>query len=244
MNKRVLCVLLLILSIGFCSCGKASEEKENSTEKVLTIQTPYANICVPESFDGTVSHEVTSKDPYTLTFKANDGTELFTLIFNGTGDVLMGTLVCETENTVIYMNVPTIDEVNENYETYCAYQNAVNTISQHLEKDYDFHIDEIVTDIATMDVEGTPVPIKYPAKWKDAVQYEVTKDRVKFSNNGTPLFDLVFADCDGFLLGTYKDIPIYIIDYKVATDEQLAMQEDVNVILQNLKNDSNFKINS
>ena len=45
------------------------------------------------------------------------------------------------------------------------------------------------------------------------------------------------------LLGTYKDTPIYIVDYPVETDEQAAMQEDVNVILQYLMEDPKFTIN-
>ncbi len=256
MKKIFSIILAFACLLSLCACGANDTEKkagatketsqEQAEEKILTINTPYADICVPESFDGNVTNEVTSKDPYTITFKANDGTELFTLIFNGTGDVLMGTLVGESENTVIYMNVPTISAENENYETYCGYQNAVNTIANHLEQNYDFRINEVVLEdnTATVDIEGAPIPMKYPEKWKDAVQTEVTNDRVKFSNNGTPLFDLVFTKCDGYLLGTYKDTPIYIIDYEVSTDEQIAMQEDVNVILEHLMEDSNFKINS
>lgn len=257
MKKLFSIILALSCLLSLCACGTADDEKEAGTtktpdtqdqaeEKVIVIKTPYADICVPKSFDGNVANEVTSESPYTLTFMANDGTELFTLIFNGTGEVLMGTLVGQSENTVIYMNVPTIDEENENYETYCGYQSAVNTIADHLEKDYDFRINEAVPDenTATADVEGAPIPMQYPEKWMNAVQTEVTKDRVKFSNNGTPLFDLVFTKCDGYLLGTYKDTPIYIIDYEVSTDEQIAMQEDVNVILQHLMDDPNFEMNN
>lgn len=257
MKKFFSLILTFACLLSLCACGTADNVKKNGTnketnaqeqveEKVITVKTPYADICLPELFDGNVTHEVTSETPYTLTFKANDGTELFALIFNGTGDVLMGTLVGESENTVIYMNVPTISEENENYEIYCGYQNAVNTIANHLEKDYNFHVNEVITEEnnATMSIEGTPIPMKYPEKWKDSVQTEVTEDQVKFSNNGTPLFDLVFTECDGYLLGTYKDTPIYIIVYEVTMDEQLAMQDDVNVILQNLMDDSNFKINN
>ena len=249
MKKRFAYVLVLACAVLLCACGTTPNEKDAQAqaepeETVTTISTPYADICVPESLESSVTHEVTCESPYTLTFKANDGAELFTLIFNGTGDILMGTLVGETENTVIYMNVPMIDEQSENYETYCGYQNAVNTIANHLEKDYDFRINELVAEDSsvTMDIEGAPVPMKYPEKWKNDVQTEVTEGRVKFSNNGTPLFDLVFTDCDGYLLGTYNDTPIYIISYDVSTDEQYAMQDDVNVILEHWMKDPNFKV--
>lgn len=259
MKKRFSVILIFACLLSLCACSAVKNVQEANTvktdaqeqggerdEKITTISTPYADICVPEYFNGNVTHKVKSENPYTLTFKANDGTELFTLIFNGTGDVLMGTLVSKSENTVIYMNVPTINKENEKYETYCGYQSAVNTIANHLEKDYDFRINEAVVEenTATADIEGAPIPMKYPEKWKNAVQTEVEKDRIKFSNNGVPLFDLVFTRCDGYLLGTYKDTPIYIIDYDVSTDEQLAMQEDVNVILQGLMDDPNFKINN
>ena len=66
------------------------------------------------------------------------------------------------------------------------------------------------------------------------------------------LFDLSFVDVnDGFLLGTYSGIPIYIIDYEIKEDnytedevfDMYCMQEDVNVILQHLMEDPNFTIN-
>ena len=166
-------------------------------------------------------------------------------MFDGTGDILMGTLVGETENTVLYMNIPELDKSSENYAEYCTYQEAVNTIMGHLTKDYTFHINELVEveDNSTTDIRTDVVTLKYPAKWKDAVQTEITETGVKFSNNGTPLFDLIFSECDGYLLGTYKDTPIYIVDYPVETDEQAAMQEDVNVILQYLMEDPKFTIN-
>ncbi|MBR6051869.1 MAG: hypothetical protein IKP68_11815, partial [Clostridia bacterium] len=84
--------------------------------------------------------------------------------------------------------------------------------------------------------------MKYPAKWKDKVTVTVTSDRVAFVNNGTPLFDLVFSDEEGYLLGTYSGTPISIVDYHVTTDEQVAMQKDVNVILGFLFNDPNFEM--
>lgn len=257
MKKYFVTILVLICALALCACGAdtakpdgsetpdVQEELPQEEEKVVTITTPYADICVPENFEGNVIHEVVSEEPYTLTFKANDGTELFTLVFNGTGDILMGTLVGEAENTVLYMNIPELDKDSENYAEYCTYQEAVNTIMSRLVKDYTFHINELVEveDTSTTDIKAADIPLKYPAKWKDKVQTEVTAGGVKFSNNGTPLFDLVFTECDGYLLGTYKDTPIYIVDYPVETDEQAAMQEDVNVILQYLMEDPNFTIN-
>lgn len=251
MKNKTVIALLLILAVFLSSCGsmqnQTANETENSEESYLTISTPYADICVPEVFDGNVINEVTNEEPYTLVFKAKkDGTELFTLIFDGVGDLLMGTLIGESENTVIYMNIPALNNEDENYDTYCGYQEAVNTIMNHLAEDYTFLIDEIVEseDTTTFDIETSVVTLKYPNKWRDKVQVDVSDKGVKFSNDGMPLFDIYFAACeDGYLLGTYKDTPIYIVDYSVETDEQAAMQEDINVILQYLMEDSNFIIN-
>ena len=144
------------------------------------------------------------------------------------------------------MNIPKLDSSNKNYDTYCGYQEAVNTIMTHLASDYTFKINELVEDgdTSTFDIETSVVTMKYPNKWKDKVQVKVSDEGVKFSNDGTPLFDLNFIECDGYLLGTYKNTPIYVVDYTVKTDEQIAMQQDINVILQNLMSDSNFVINN
>ena len=257
MKKYFIAMLVLVCVLALCACGTdaakqddpdapdVQEELPQEEEKVITIVTPYADICVPESFEGNVTHEVVSEEPYTLAFTAADGTELFTLIFNGTGDVLMGTLVGEAENTVIYMNIPEIDKENEKYDVYCSYQEAVNTVMTRLARSYDFRINELVEpeDTSVTEISTVIGVLQYPGKWKDAVQVETSDESVRFSNNGTPLFDLVFSECDGYLLGTYKDTPIYIVDYPVETDEQAAMQEDVNVILQYLMEDPNFTIN-
>ena len=95
---------------------------------------------------------------------------------------------------------------------------------------------------AVFDIDTRIVTMKYPAKWREDVQIDVSDDGVRFSNNGTALFDLLFHECDGYLLGSYNGTPIYIIDYPVDDAEQANMQEDVNVILQYLMDDPSFQI--
>ena len=54
-----------------------------SEEKVLKITTPYADLCLPETFDGVVANKVISKEPYTVSFYViADKTELFSLVFH------------------------------------------------------------------------------------------------------------------------------------------------------------------
>ena len=261
MRRLLLTALVLVLCIGLlCSCGtdtdKADEttvadttvtdNAEETTAKMKSIHTPFADLKVSEDFFENVEYEEAEKSPYTLVFRTKaDKTDIFTLIFGGEGDALMGTLIGEKENTVIYMNFAELDSNSENYQEYCAYQEGINDIINGLVNDYQFVVNQVVEyeDNTTFDIKTSVVTMKYPNKWKEKVKIDVTEESVKFSNDGTPLFDLIFKECDGYLLGTYKDTPIYIVDYLVDTDEQAAMQEDVNVILQHLMEDSNFKIN-
>ena len=53
----------------------------------------------------------------------------------------------------------------------------------------------------------------------------------------------MFVECDGYLLGTYKDTPIYMVEHPVENEEQAAMQMGVNTILQELMQDPNFVVN-
>ena len=102
---------------------------------------------------------------------------------------------------------------------------------------------EVVDSSATYDIKTDVTTFKYAEVWKDKVETDVTDKKVSFTQDGTPVFDLVFEECDGYLLGTYSGTPIYIIEYPVETDEQAQMIEDINVILENLLKDENFVLN-
>ena len=246
MKKILVLSLALLCILQLCACSKGAKTEQPQGEKTVTISTPYADLKVPEAFDQNVSHEETSTDPYTITFKSNaDDSILFSFIFNGTGERLLGTLIGEKENTVISLNVPELDEASEHYEENLANQQQMDVIIDHLLADYQIVLNEVVEqeDTAVFDIETSVVTLKYPAKWKETVQVDVQENGVKFSSDGTPLFDLMFVECDGYLLGTYKDTPIYMVEYPVETDEQAAMQNGVNVILQNLMQDPAFAIN-
>lgn len=263
MKRIFVCAILMTLFFSLFACNKSSTNVENNSSEISfeevsasneekelnleSLETPYATLKLPNNYFEHVSYEITNEDPYTALFRAKkDDTELYSLIFNGTGDLLMGTIVGEKSNTVIYINYSDIDINSENYDEYCGYQEAVSDILNGLTNDYNFVVNEVIEweDNTTFDINTSVVTMKYPNKWKDMVQVEVTDDEVKFSNNGVLLFELVFVECDGYLLGTYNGTPIYMKDNNVFTDEQIAMQMDVNVIIQNLMEDSNFVINN
>lgn len=251
--KRLLTLLLaLVMCVTvFNACGGSQSEAEQETtekakltDEVTRIKTPYAEICVPKSFENNVKNTVTKQSPYTISFtSAKDNTLLFEVVFNGKGSVLMGTIVGEDGNTVLYMNVPTLKKDSENFNENLAYQQGVNTITNHLQEDYDFKLNEevVAENNQTFDIETSVTTFKYPVKWKDKVTVKTEADKVSFSAGETPIFELRFKAGEGYRLGDYKSTPIYIVDYPVKSEEQIAMQKDINVLIDNLRADENFK---
>ena len=86
MKKIVSLVLCFACLLAFNACGierrgvDVNTSESVSEEKVLKVSTPYADLCLPETFDGVVANKVISKDPYTVSFYViADKTELFLL---------------------------------------------------------------------------------------------------------------------------------------------------------------------
>lgn len=224
----------------------APTESKPEGEDFVTISTPYADLRLPASFDKAVSHEETGNEPYVITFKSRtDETELFSIIFNGTGEYLVGTLMGEEKNTVVHANTNDLDQNDQNYESNLFYQEQLYLILGYLAEDYNLVPEEAIDDEDPMDfeIQTSLVTLYYPSRWKEKVEIEVLDNGVKFSAAGTPLFDLMFEECDGYLLGTYQETPIYMVEYPVETEEQAAMQAGVNTILQHLTEDPSFTIN-
>lgn len=263
--KKLLALILVILCVAsFAACGSDDKDSEknsgssasNTSEGIpkadKTIKTPYADLRVTTDFYEHTDYKETSKDPYILTFSTKEGKELFALHFNHKTDNVAGTLKQKDKNIIIYMTLGKLDSKDANYDRDCKYQEEVNVIIESLEEDYDFipytavsKDDPADTEtVETFNIKTSVTTLKYPKRWKDKVDIDTGDDTVKFSCDGTPLFDLVFKKGDGYLLGTYKDTPIYVVYHDVKKDEHIEMVDDVNVILQNLMKDKNFKVNS
>lgn len=264
--KKILALILVILCIAaFAACGSdkddsgkgsGSSASDTSSDGIAaadkTIKTPYADLRVTTDFYEHTDYQEMSKDPYILTFSSKEGKELFALHFNHTTDNVVGTLKQKDKNIVIYMTLGKLDSKDANYDRDCRYQEEVNVIIESLEEDYDFipyravsKDDSVDTQsVDTFNIKTTVTTLKYPKRWKDKVDIDNSGDTVKFSCDDTPLFDLVFNEGKGYLLGTYKDTPIYVIYHEVKKDEHIEMVDDVNIILQNLMKDKNFKVNT
>jgi len=264
----VLFVLILAVSVAACSANdtqntetqnaetqntvpatQATPAETEEPEELMTVSTPFADLKVPASFEGKVSDKVTSEDPYTVSFFTEDGEELFAVVFNGEGDILLGTLIGENENTVIYMNFAELDKTDENYEAKALYQEQAGLIVNYLKQDYEFVTNGVIEreDSATFDIETKVGVIKYPERWKDKVTIDVADDAVRFSSGDVKLFDISFVKTEnGYPVGKYKDKDVYLVIYELEkgekSEEDFAalnlMQEDYSVALDSLMKDS------
>lgn len=239
--KKLYAVLFCVALTGLlCACGKSNDGSSVINNSVIT--TPYAELTVPETFNENVQITVTSENPYVIMFAAKDGTELFSMHFGQEAECFLGTLPGDKEKVSVYASFAELDQSSENYDVYCNYQESINTIIEGLMTQSGMIVDEIVEYeyTSTFDIKTDVVTMKFPTKWRESVEVEVSEEGVKFSSDGTPLFDFMFVECDGFLVGTYRETPIYIVEYPVETEQQAEIQVDMNVILQNLIQDPNF----
>lgn len=207
-----------------------------SGEDRETFEIPFAGLVLkyPKEWQDQVT--VTENEDGSLAFSA-DGALLFTL-YSDDAHQTLGTVTGE-KNTVIGVQFA---EIDPNDAAKAAMQEDINVILLHLAKDYDFAVGTAVLpeDDAAFPITTSVTTLYYPAKWQDQVTVDVSEEKVSFSAGGTPLFDLVFTDCDGYLLGTYGKTPIYIVEYEVSDDTHAAMQAGVNVILKHLMEDEQF----
>lgn len=240
------CMILLITS-----CGSNTETTEK--KETIPVETKYCTLQVPKDFDGKVKWDI-DDEPYSIDFKTSEGDmDLFEISFNEEDGDLLGTLVLEEENVVLYADFAEIDSEDSKYKELAGYQEGINTIIDGLTADYDFRIDEVVdvNEGKTFDIETSVATLKYPLKWKDVVNVDVQDNKVAFATDEEKLFDLEFGKSEGFLLGTYDGTEIYVVTYEIDSDKYSeneymnlsGMQNDINVIVENLEKDSKFEIN-
>ncbi len=215
-----------------------------------SIETPYAVLRAPAEFETEVKTEVVSETPYVLSFKTLDGADLFSVHFDDETDNLLGTLELEDKNVVLYASFADLDKNDGRYTELARFQLGISTIIENLVSDYGFVPNEITeaSDADSFDIETGVVTLKYPAVWKDRVTVDVTDNKAAFSCGGTKLFDLLFSENGGYLLGTYDGMPVSVVTYDIDAEgrteaelqELYAMQQNVNYIIARLTEDSRF----
>ena len=272
MKKRILCLILAALLLAGCSVRKHagdSGDAESTTKfeqaqadtadgtapvdgSLTVYKTKYCDLKYPSQWADAVQVVIDESAAYTVTFAMNDGTPIFDLIFNGYTGYVLGTLLGEAENTIVRMNDHTMDKSDSRYEEFCAMVEDVNVILENLGKDYSFVMGQEIRkeDDSTFEIKTRLCSMQYPAKWKEQADIAVSDDAVRFSCGEYKLFDLLFGNEEGYLLGTYDGETVSIVSYDIdasAMNEEMyrqlcAMQEDVNVILQYLMEDAAFEI--
>lgn len=258
--KKAIILLLLICGLFLYGCNdedikKENIDNENRNESILVetweIKTPYCVLKLPKEYEGKIQGIVSSEDPYVIEFETVDkNNKLFILHFGEVANELIGTLPLDKGNIVLYADFLEIDSNINEYVQLISYQASINTIINNLSKDYGLLVDEIVLDDReeVFEIDTDIVTLHYPSKWKSLVDIENEGDVVKFTSNGVRLFDIYLKECNGDLLGFYKDAPVYIVSYSFnygnLSDEEYnnlcAMQQDVNVIINHLLEDKNF----
>lgn len=251
-------ILLTLIAAVFAGCTRrtdaAGQVSGELTDEVFFTQTPYCRLAYPVRWQDAVAISTEDQDAVKFAL-AKDKTPLFDILF-GDGDAdgaLFGTMIRDEGNVVIRTRNYDADQEHEAYDQICAMQKDLNVILHALLSDYDIAINEIVPDEdnSVFAIETDVAVLYYPAKWKDMVTVDVSDTTVRFSYGEYEVFDLLFSGEDGYLLGAYGETPIRIITYDVDEgvlsqeeyDNFYAMQQNVNVILQHLMEDSNFTMN-
>lgn len=248
-------MLIAVCCMGVClvGCGNGNtsdhatpdeDQTIEATEEPLVtyeINTKYAVLKYPERWKDTVTVKIDDGEPYTVSFLLND-VKVFDLFFNGEQGDIIGTLDNGSEKVLLSVNTVKVDKNSDNYQTYCDMQEDVNVILKSLGEDYTFivGVDAREDEPEVYAIETSLTDLYYPVKWREKVTVDVSDELVKFSCNGTPLFDLSFGGEKGILIGSYDGKEIRVIDYPLEDEEMKNMQEDVNVILSRLMKDEKF----
>ena len=239
------------------SSSKATADEASEsvafTEKPIElyeIKTDYCTLKYPEEYKDKVKTVIKSEKPYTVKFLSGD-TELFDISFEGGAGVLMGNITNNGKKTDVYLNTYTISPDAKNYNELAEMSAAVDVLINQLEEDYSLESGALGVDTADVYVIDTPVvKLYYPTQWKDSVTVDIEDKTVRFTSSNVKLFDLIFGQSDEPLLGTYDGTEIHVhsydIDSKGITEGErtrlLAMQDGVNVILDNLQKDAKFEL--
>lgn len=262
--KKMVCLLLcgmMIMSLlAGCEKNDGAEDSAPVSESMVVgtegeetcpIETRYCVLRYPERWKEQVQVTIEEQGVYTVKFSA-DGVALFDLAFGGGDGYVLGTLKLDEGNVPVRITSYEVEFESEQYDTYCAMQEDVNVILNGLWTEYEFADGVLIEDVddSVFGIETSVGTLYYPEKWKDQVTVDVSDSAVKFSANGIQLFDLLFGDGEGYLLGTYNGTEIRVVSYEIEqeglSEQELndlwAMQEDVNVILQHLMEDTGFAI--
>lgn len=254
----VLCLVLACTALVGCQGANQNESQSQDAGEMRTaseaaadlmkIDTKYCVLKYPSKWGDDFSSKINEDKEYTVSF-LYDGNTVFDIILNGSGGSPLGAFESGDEKVTVRVKTAELDSKDKNIQIYKEMQDDINVIIDNLKMDYKFTAGDFDPDDNELfEIKTSKVSLYYPKKWQDEVKTEVDGDKVSFSCNETKLFDLVFGECEGDILGTYDGTKLYLIDYpldkgKLKADEikkMTAMKEDINVIIDNLSKSERF----
>lgn len=255
----IILILLLanVIALFFLFNGKNSNsENENvniinkEKEATFAIKTKYTKLFYPKIWEKDVEIKIYDDEVYTVKF-STDNIPLFDIYFNEQGDYVLGTLKHESENILVSIKNYPIENKEEKEQKYIKMQEDANVLIQRLTENENFILGETIDGNLenVYKIDNGFMEIYYPKRWKEKIVIDETEDSIVFMYKDNKLFELSFGKEEGFFLGTYRDMDVCILTYDLGmsnfSDEELeiaeAMQEDMNVIIEKMKENSNFQ---
>ena len=147
----VICLLGIFLVVG-CGDKTNNNDVDDSDktfmpvdEEVFEIETPYCNLKYPTKWEDAVTVEHL-EEPYIVEFRTSiddEEIQLFDIVFDGTGDSLLGTLTVDGEAVEVY-----VTNYNDDISGYSDNQQMrvnemimdINVIISALVDDYGFEL--------------------------------------------------------------------------------------------------------
>ena len=241
MKKFVFAVILILILILTCSgCGSDNKETQSAPPKSegMEIKTDYLTLKYPKEWEEKLT---VNSDADTTQFFCGD-VHLFDINFSGSVGTLIGTAVQDSGNVVVYAKSYPVDEQEENRDELLKMQEDINYLIDSLSQDYHFYSGEVVSDedTAAYEVNTAVGKLYYPKKWKSKVTFQDSENEVTLLAGDTQIFKLTLGGEKGTLLGQYNGKDLRLILFKVTDAENIAMQEDVNCIIQHLESSKDF----
>ena len=129
MKKMLLVLMAVLCIIILAACENDAQSSENDDAREpheVSIETPYCDLVVTKEFNKKVENVVSEDNPYTVSFRMkSDDTKLFSIVFGNETENLLGTLVLDDENVIIYATLNEFESTDAHYETYCKYQEEI-----------------------------------------------------------------------------------------------------------------------
>ncbi len=270
--KRILLALicaLLVFSFAACSPTDKDDSDENSALKEsqeanaevgkvdisdlddsenFVIKTDYCDLLFPKKWQKTVTTQISKEGHYKVSF-SYEQKPCFDLIFDESGDQLLGTLTNGDIVKVLSVHDYKWEKNEKDFDAYLNLQDDINVIIKGLSKNYEFVAGKIANEDKLTEIDAGFTKLYYPARWKDNIRTDKATNTVSFYYLDTKIFDIVYGGTQGSLLGRYDGKDIRLVSEKLDEEQYTegemveihTLQDDINVLLSELEKDKKFE---